>query len=192
MKRPERKPPAAAHAISAHGEDAPAETARARATATLHASAVAIGEAGILILGAPGSGKSTLALHLIDAAGRRGHFARLVGDDRIEISVRGKRAILRPHPAIAGKVEKRWQGIVNEAHEPAAALALTAELVDKIELLRMPETPRPMDLAGVIAAPRLPLPVFWPPGALALRILDLVERDDRSYLMKSANFGLAN
>lgn len=161
-------------------------------TAALHASAAVIGEAGILILGAPGSGKSTLALHLIDAADRRGHFARLVGDDRIAIDSHGGRAILRPHPAIAGRIEKRWEGIVEAPHEPAAALALSVELVDKPALPRMPETPRRMALTAAIAAPRLFLPAFWPPGAQALRILDLVERDDRAYLEKSANFGLAN
>jgi serine kinase of HPr protein (carbohydrate metabolism regulator) len=42
---------------------------------TLHATAVALGEAGVLLLGPPGSGKSDLALRLID----RG--AILIADD---------------------------------------------------------------------------------------------------------------
>ena len=51
----------------------------------IHASAIAIAEAGIVIRGASGSGKSRLALALIEVARCAGVFARLVGDDRIRL-----------------------------------------------------------------------------------------------------------
>ena len=46
----------------------------------VHASAVAIGEAGILIRGPSGAGKSSLALALIALAQLQGRFARLIAD----------------------------------------------------------------------------------------------------------------
>ena len=57
------------------------------ATATVHASAVLIGSRAMLIRGPAGSGKSRLALALIEAAAS-GHirFARLVADDRVELT----------------------------------------------------------------------------------------------------------
>ena len=61
----------------------------APATFSLHATAVAIGEAGILIRGASGSGKSSLAMDLIFVARHQARFASLVGDDRIDLDTRG-------------------------------------------------------------------------------------------------------
>jgi serine kinase of HPr protein (carbohydrate metabolism regulator) len=78
----------------------------------LHASAVVIGEAGVLIFGPSGSGKSSLVLALIAAAKCAGIFARLVGDDRIGIVCRGARLIARAHPMILGKLERHGQGLV--------------------------------------------------------------------------------
>jgi len=55
--------------------------------ATVHASAVRIGERAVLIRGPSGSGKSRLALELILAA-RTGVIApaELVGDDRVHLT----------------------------------------------------------------------------------------------------------
>lgn len=47
--------------------------------ANIHASCVAIGAKGVLILGESGAGKSDLALRLMDEG------ARLVADDRTEL-----------------------------------------------------------------------------------------------------------
>ena len=80
-------------------------------TSHLHASAVVIGEAGVLILGHSAAGKSRLALALVEAAERTGAFARLVGDDWIGIACRGGRLIASGHPMIRGKIERRGRGI---------------------------------------------------------------------------------
>ena len=54
------------------------------AAATVHASAVLVGDRAILIRGPAGSGKSRLAAALIAAAGcGRLRFARLIADDRV-------------------------------------------------------------------------------------------------------------
>ena len=61
------------------------------AALAIHASAVAIGEAGILIRGPSGCGKSSVARDLIFTAGLKSLFAALVGDDRINIENRDGR-----------------------------------------------------------------------------------------------------
>ncbi|MGL4729457.1 MAG: HPr kinase/phosphorylase [Bosea sp. (in: a-proteobacteria)] len=96
----------------------------------LHASAVVIGEAGILIRGASGAGKTQLALALISEAARAGQFARLVGDDRVDVSAAGQRLVVRPHPAIAGHVERRGLGLAPMDHVDAATLRLVVDCLD--------------------------------------------------------------
>lgn len=90
----------------------------------LHASAVVIGEAGVLICGPSGAGKSSLAFALIAAAEAAGLFARLVGDDRIGIESRGGRLIAHGHPLILGKIERRGHGIFEIPYLPAAVVRL--------------------------------------------------------------------
>ena len=96
----------------------------------VHASAVAIGGRGVLILGASGRGKSDLALRLID----RG--AVLIADDQVEIAPRAGRLQACAPSTIRGKLEVRGIGIVDcEAAE--APIALVVDLDGAPE--RMPE-----------------------------------------------------
>jgi hypothetical protein len=110
-------------AAALHGEEAAAGHAT-----YIHATALAVAETGILIRGPSGAGKSRLALQLIAEAGRRGLFARLVGDDRIAVAARGGRLIARPHPTIAGQIESRGEGILATPHEAAAVLRLVIDV----------------------------------------------------------------
>ena len=87
-----------------------------------------IGEAGVLICGPSGVGKSTLASSLIAAAEEAGNFARLVGDDRIGISLRAGRVIAHAHPLILGKIERRGLGIVAVPYLTAAVLRVVIQL----------------------------------------------------------------
>ncbi|MGJ3262303.1 MAG: HPr kinase/phosphorylase [Salinarimonas sp.] len=98
-------------------------------TDTVHATCVLLGEAGVLIRGASGAGKSRLALDLLEAARARGLFARLVGDDRIRLDARHGRLVARPHPAIAGLIERRGIGLLARPHAPAAVVRLVIDLV---------------------------------------------------------------
>jgi HPr kinase/phosphorylase len=109
------------------------------ASISIHASAVAVGEAGIIIRGAAGAGKSSLALGLITAAQRAAWFARLVGDDRIELRRRGGRLIARGHPLVRGMVERRGQGIVHVAHEGAVVARLVIDILAPESAARYPE-----------------------------------------------------
>jgi serine kinase of HPr protein (carbohydrate metabolism regulator) len=122
------------------------------ATGHHHASAVLVGEAGVLIRGASGAGKTQLALALIAEAERAGLFARLVGDDRIGLTAAGDRLVARPHPAIAGHVERRGLGLAPLAHEGAGMIRLVVDCLDR-EPARLPE---PEDMVTQIEGVTLP------------------------------------
>ncbi|MFN3370095.1 MAG: HPr kinase/phosphorylase [Sphingomonadaceae bacterium] len=117
---------------------------------TVHATAVAVRGAGVLLIGAPGSGKSDLALRLID----RG--AVLIADDRVGVDAVDGAALLSPPPTIAGLIEVRGLGIVRMAHLSGvpAALAVRVDVAPD----RLPE-PSTFDLAGC-AIPSLALSPF--------------------------------
>lgn len=93
----------------------------------LHASAVVVGEAGVLIRGPSGAGKSTLARRIVDAARRIGLFARLVGDDRVSAARAHDRVVLRPHRAILHRIEIRGLGIGATDAEESAILRLVVD-----------------------------------------------------------------
>lgn len=95
----------------------------------IHASAVVIGEAGVVIRGPSGAGKSALALALVEAARQTGAFARLVGDDRLLVRAAHGFLLASPHPAIAGRVERRGQGIATVDHENAVVVRCVIDLV---------------------------------------------------------------
>ncbi|BCB21732.1 serine/threonine protein kinase [Bosea sp. ANAM02] len=138
----------------------------------IHATTIAIGEAGILIRGASGSGKSTLALALIALAGQGGRFARLVADDRVELAARGGRLVARPVAPLEGIVERRGLGLTPEPHTGAVVVRLIVDLAVE-EPARMPE---PEDLVDSLAGIDLPrLRMTGRPGdeRLALNALDL-------------------
>ncbi|HEY8581259.1 MAG TPA: aldolase [Beijerinckiaceae bacterium] len=104
-------------------------SASAHPPEALHATAIVAGEAGVVIRGASGAGKSALALALVAAARQAGAFARLVGDDRLLLSVANGLLIARPHPAIAGRVERRGQGIGAVEHEAGVVVRCVIDLV---------------------------------------------------------------
>lgn len=121
----------------------------------IHASAVAVGEAGVLIQGPSGAGKSSLAFALIVAAKDTGLFARLVGDDRVGIDVRNGRVIARGHPSVLGKMERRGQGIFEMPYLPAAIIRGVILLAGHGEDAQ--RYPEPDQLHTALAGIRLPL-----------------------------------
>ncbi len=118
---------------------------------SVHASTLVVGEDGILIRGPSGSGKTRLALALVAEASRSA-FARLVADDRTLLSHHSGRLIARPHPAIAGLVERRGLGIDTIASEPACRVSLVVDLVTEARPPRMPD---PRDSASVLGGVEL-------------------------------------
>src|SRR5436190_12103023 len=88
----------------------------------VHASCVAIGPHGVLLLGKSGAGKSDLALRLIDAG------ARLVADDRTILFIARGALHARAPDSIKGLLEIRGLGIVTMPSRPFAKIALVVRL----------------------------------------------------------------
>ncbi|MBP1182612.1 serine kinase of HPr protein (carbohydrate metabolism regulator) [Methylobacterium sp. PvR107] len=75
-----------------------------------------------------------------------------MADDRVICAREGTRLVARPHPALAGRVEVRGQGILSLTDlglVPCAetALHLAVDLVPEVP--RLPEPIDPVDLLGV-------------------------------------------
>lgn len=104
--------------------------------ATYHASALVIGDKGVLITGPSGAGKSTLARHLIDYARLNGRFGALIGDDHVHLQVFSGRILASPHVKIAGMIEIRGVGIAttNFMRSAAIDLLVSCETVIKTRL----------------------------------------------------------
>jgi HPr kinase/phosphorylase len=145
----------------------------ANVSPTVHASAVLVGARAVLIRGPAGAGKSRLALGLIQAADcGLLSFARLVGDDRVELAACHGRLLARPAPALAGLIEVRGVGIRRLDHEPLAVVGLAVDLA-VAEAERLPRTAEEVEVAGIII-PRLAVaPGSDPVPAVLARLLTL-------------------
>ena len=90
----------------------------------IHATAVVLGDRGILIQGDSGSGKSTLALALVTGFVRAGRFARLVADDQVMVEARRGRLLAHTPESIAGLGEIHGLGPRAMEHEGTAVVDL--------------------------------------------------------------------
>jgi serine kinase of HPr protein (carbohydrate metabolism regulator) len=106
----------------------------------IHATCVALGRHGALLLGKPGSGKSDLALRfaltrLPDEFGS----PALIADDQVEVWRHGATVLARAPAALAGKIEIRGVGIVAMPFCEEAELCLAVSLADRAAVPRMPD-----------------------------------------------------
>lgn len=140
---------------------------------TVHASAVLVGPRAVLIRGPAGAGKSRLAWGLIQAADcGLLTFARLVGDDRVELVVCHGRLLARPAPALAGLIEVRGLGIRRVDYEPAAVVGLVVDLA-VADAERLPGPAAEQEVFG-IKIPQLAVPPGSDPmPAVLARLLTL-------------------
>ena len=83
----------------------------APAGVAVHATAVAIDRRALVIIGRSGSGKSRLAAALIAMSIPR-RPVLLIGDDRVLLTRAAGSIVVRPHPRIAGFIERRDLGLV--------------------------------------------------------------------------------
>lgn len=143
----------------------------------VHATGIVLGRAGLILRGPSGSGKSLLALELIDQWEDRGLSARLVGDDRLDLSVEGGVLTMHAPLAIAGLIELRGRGIVKRPFSAQARVHVVADLVP--ELVRLVEEEELVtDIMGV-RLPRCPVPQAG-----------VVERSHQVLLVREALRGL--
>ena len=136
--------------------------------ALIHGTCLAIGGAGVLLLGQPGSGKSDLALRLIDGSGTGlsgvARSARLVADDQVAVRRSGTRLLASAPAALAGKLEIRGLGIVDIDAAPEAELKLAVRLSPADEIERLPDLARArMEILGAT----IPLVLIDPESASA-------------------------
>ena len=117
------------------------------AEVNIHASCVALGGSGILLLGKPGAGKSDLALRLIDQG------ATLVADDRTILFTRRGHLYGKSPDSIRGLLEIRGLGIVTFPSRADAKIALVVKLGR--EDARLPVHHRFQAPRG-LSAPKLP------------------------------------
>jgi len=99
------------------------------ARASVHASAVLVGNRAVLIRGPSGAGKSRLAFDLV-LAGRSGQIPKavLVGDDRVHLDTHDGEIVVRPARELAGLIEIRGLGIRRCEFAGAAIVGLVVDL----------------------------------------------------------------
>ena len=139
--------------------------------ASVHASAVLVGDRAVLIRGPSGAGKSRLALDLI-LAGRAGQLppAILVGDDRVHLDTVAGQLWVRPAPELAGLIEIRGLGIRRCDFTNEAVVGLVADLAaSDAERLPPPEA-LSISLNGVLL-PRIPIGIGYEPLPLIVAAL---------------------
>lgn len=122
----------------------------------VHATALLLGDRGILISGPSGSGKTTLALALIERFRGCDRFARLVADDQLLVHPWWDRLVAASPETIAGLAEVHGLGPRPVAYMPSAVVDLAVRLVAQIDAPRLSD-PQVETIAGV-SLPRLDLP----------------------------------
>ena len=123
---------------------------------SVHASAVLIGETGVLVRGGSGSGKSALILELLSADPEH---ARLVADDRVVLVAANGRLLADVPSTIAGLIEIRGLGIVRRPHVAPVVIHLVVDLEPPDACRRLPEEHEARTEIEGIALPRLALPI---------------------------------
>jgi HPr kinase/phosphorylase len=99
----------------------------------IHATSISINQKGVLLRGPSGVGKSDLAFRLISMG------ASLIADDYTEVSFKNDDLILSSPSNIQGLIELRGIGIVNIPFKNKIVLKLIIDLVDKKNILRIPD-----------------------------------------------------
>jgi serine kinase of HPr protein (carbohydrate metabolism regulator) len=131
----------------------------------VHATAIAVGDRGVLIRGPSGAGKSDLALRCL-ALGPSALLRdpiKLVADDQVILecdrSRTPPRLVATAPPALHGKLEVRGVGILTVAVQDKADIVLVVDLVREGQVERYPD-PWPKVVVSGFAVPLIRLLAF--------------------------------
>ena len=102
----------------------------------VHATAVLVGDRGVLIMGPSGAGKSALARALVDRALARNSYAALVSDDQCHLQQLSGRLVCSAPPTLEGGLEVRGSGLHAVDHEPEAVIHLAVDFVEATHAVR--------------------------------------------------------
>jgi HPr kinase/phosphorylase len=139
--------------------------------ASVHASAVLVGNRAVLIRGPSGAGKSRLAFDLI-LAGRAGQIAPavLIGDDRVHLEAKQDQLVVRPARELAGLIEIRGLGIRRCDFAEEAIVGLVVDLC-AADAERLPPPEALLTYICGVNLPRIPVGAGY--SALPLIVAEL-------------------
>ena len=155
------------------------------AGASVHASAVLVGNRAVLIRGPSGAGKSRLAFDLI-LAGRSGQIpaAVLVGDDRVHLDASTGQLVVRPARELAGLIEIRGLGIRRCDFTEEAIVGLVVDL-SAADAERLPPPDALLTRISGVKIPRIPVEAGF--AALPLVVAALTMTASSSSTQPSAD-----
>ncbi|MEQ8480742.1 MAG: hypothetical protein RIC18_08790 [Hoeflea sp.] len=138
---------------------------------TDHATAIIVGETGILFVGPSGAGKSAMAFACLSSAQRLGWNAALIADDRTCLETRSGRCLASCPEPIRSLIELRGGGIAQYRRVPRGIIHLVVAPGPASADSRLPESNEIFPYDGA----ELPLQRLWHDGAVdplsALRAL---------------------
>ncbi len=120
-----------------------------------HATALVLGDRGLLVTGAPGAGKTLLALALVTRARLAHRHAVFVSDDQVLLEAASGRLVARAPAPIAGLAERRGAGPLAVAHVDSAVIDGLVELVAPDRAPRLEDRPSETVLGVRLARLRL-------------------------------------
>jgi len=162
------------------------------AAASVHASAVRVGDRAVLIRGASGAGKSRLAFDLI-LAGRAGQIAPavLVGDDRVQLQASLGQLMVRPVRPLAGLIEIRGLGIRRCDFIEEATVGLVVDL-SAGDADRLPPAEALFTTIYGIKVPRIPVGMGFAPLPLVMAALTMTAISYSSQTSADCSKGIGN
>jgi HPr kinase/phosphorylase len=155
------------------------------ASASVHASAVRVGNHAVLIRGPSGTGKSRLAFDLI-VAGRSGQIPHcvLIGDDRVHLQANKGQLVVRPARELAGLIEIRGLGIRRCDFAEEAIVGLVVDL-SASDAERLPTSEALLTHISGVKIPRIPVGRGY--SALPLVVAALTMTESSAFTQPSAD-----
>ena len=128
---------------------------------TVHATAIVVGQTGILFVGPSGAGKSTAAFACLSEAMALGWNAALIADDRTRLAIEANRCIASCPEPIRGLLELRGTGIISFRRIDRAVIHGAVILAEPSPASRIPPESETFSCSGT----SLPLMRLWRDGA---------------------------